>query len=143
MPIHEYRCQGCGSLTERLAERCAERKELDQTGRVPWKTDGENSQEQGERSQPCQDETVQDPLDRDPARVEDRDEEQEEVVVVVLEAAGDKVGWEGRGLAQARAVNASAPPVGRQHPIRQESRVSNSYVPAVEAKWFANSALGR
>jgi len=81
-------------------------------------------------------------LDRDPARVEDRDEEQEEAGVV-LEAAGDKVGWEGRGLAQARAVNVSAPPVGRQHPIRRESPVLNSFVPAVEARWFANSSLDR
>ena len=93
------------------------------------------SQEHGERSQPCQEKTAQDPSDRDPARVEDRDEEQE--------AAGDKAGWEGRGLAQARAVNASAQPVGRQHPIRRESPVLNSDVPAVEARWFANSSLGR
>ncbi len=104
--------------------------------------DGRHSQERGERSQPCQEKTAQDPSDRDPARVEDRDEEQE-AAGVVLEAAGGKVGWEGRGLAQARAVNASAPLVGIQHPIRRESPVLSSNVPAVEARWFANSSLGR
>jgi len=115
-------------------------KEL--SGPVMYRRPG-RSKEHGERSQPCQDETVQGPLDRDPARVEDRDKEQEAAVVVLEAAADNEVGWEGRGPAQARAVNASAPPVGRQHLIRRESPVLNSFVPAVEARWFANSSLGR
>jgi len=63
----------------------------------------------------------------------DGDEEQREAAVVSEEAGEEEEGWEEGGLVQAREVNASVPPAGRRHPIRQGPPVLKSCVPAVVA----------